>query len=144
MRGPHEQSISVNNISLNNGEEKINITNPNLTCQKLARFIFPKTNPVRDPNCAVDDRSLPEKFLNTMYNILKFLTGLGLKLWNNIWGRDLIPSQEVDADQIVLTFRRSDERAVSKVSHPENSNFQVNSSDLSTPKNSVEISKLET
>ena len=29
LRGPHEQYLAVNNISLNNGEEKINITNPN-------------------------------------------------------------------------------------------------------------------
>ena len=52
MRGPHEQYLAVNNISLNNGEEKINITNPNLTCQKLARFIFPKSDPVIDPSWA--------------------------------------------------------------------------------------------
>ena len=35
LRGPHEQNISVNNISLNDGQEKINIINPNLTCQKF-------------------------------------------------------------------------------------------------------------
>ena len=115
-----------------------------MTCQKLARFIVPKSDPVRDPNYAVNDRSLPEKFLNIMYNSLELLTGLELEPWNNICGRDLMPNEEVDAGQIILTFLLSDERVVSKVGHPDNSDFQVNSSDLSTPKNSVEISKLET
>ena len=61
LEGTPEHNLSVNSISLNNGEEKINISNPDFICNKLSRFIFPKFDPEKDPNWYVDSRSMPEK-----------------------------------------------------------------------------------
>ena len=62
LTNPHEHIKSVNKISLNSNQKYINISNPNLSCQKLARFIFPKSDPAINPIWAVDNRTLPEKF----------------------------------------------------------------------------------
>ena len=61
-----------------------------MTCQKLARFIFPKSDPVINPSWAVDDRTLPEKFLNIMCNSLGLLTNLELEHWNKMCGRNCL------------------------------------------------------
>ena len=87
---PHEQINYVNSISLNSTQNNMNINNPNLSCQKLARFVFPKSDPAIDPNWAVDDRTLPEKFLNIMCTSLGLLTSLELEHWNEICGRDCL------------------------------------------------------
>ena len=56
----------------------------------------------------------------------------------------LTPNQEVDAGQVVLTFQMSEESVVPKVIRQENSNFKVDSSDLSKPINSVKIAAVDT
>ena len=56
----------------------------------------------------------------------------------------LTPNQEIDAGQVVLTFRMSDESVVPKVIRQENSNFQVDSSNISEPINSVQIAAVDT
>ena len=50
LTNPHEQIKYVNNISLNSNKSYMNISNPNLSCQKLARFVFPKSDPAINPN----------------------------------------------------------------------------------------------
>ena len=90
LGGPPEQNLSVNSFSLTNGEEKINISNPDFICNKLSRFIFPKFDPEKDPNWYVDSRSMPEKFLSIMCNSLSLLTELELNHWNELCGRNCL------------------------------------------------------
>ena len=56
----------------------------------MARFIFPKSDPVIDPIWAVDNRTLPEKFISIMCNSLGLLTSLELDHWNRICGRNCL------------------------------------------------------
>ena len=84
FEGNHEQNLSVNNISLNNLEKKLNIANPDFVCNKLFRFIFPKSDPEQDPSWHIDKRSQPQRFLSIICNSLSILNELELNHWNQL------------------------------------------------------------
>ena len=90
FEGNHEQNLSVNNISLNNLEKKLNIANPDFVCNKLFRFIFPKSDPEQDPSWHIDKRSQPQRFLSIICNSLSIINELELNHWNQLCQRDCL------------------------------------------------------
>ena len=90
MSGTPEHSLCVNSILLSNGEEKINVSNPNFECNKLSRFVFPKFDPKIDPSWHIDSRTVPEILLSIICNSLSILTEIELTHWNQLCQRDCL------------------------------------------------------
>ena len=47
---PNNQNFSVNNLTICSENNTINIYNPNVKINKLARYVFPKVDSPIDPN----------------------------------------------------------------------------------------------
>ena len=70
---PNQKDFCVNKINISSFNDTINILNPTVKTNKLARYVFPRVDPPTDPNWFKDDRKPTEKMLDIMCNSLSLL-----------------------------------------------------------------------
>ena len=86
---PNQRDFCVNKISVSTFNDKINILNPNISTNKLSRYIFPRVDPPDNPNWFKDDRKPTEKMLDIICNSLSLFNQDEYVYYNQLCQRDV-------------------------------------------------------
>ena len=89
-------------------------------CNKLSRFLFPKSDPVQDSSWHIDNRSQPQRFLSIICNSLSILNELELNHWNQLCQRDCLFLEKSKQGIYVSDFDIKDQQRLFKAKKSKN------------------------